>query len=285
MIESPISFARACADIALEAAMPIMKFYTEGFVPKAKSDGSLVTEADIAADELIQSRLHANWPDIPVISEESAQNYNGELNQFFLVDPLDGTREFVNKTGEFTINIALIINGTPVIGVIYAPSIKELFIGADTAFHCRTIDAGEKLNAHNLEMIATRSANLQNLTALGSLSHSDADTRSYLERLKVKDVRQSGSSLKFCKIANSQADIYPRFGPTMGWDIAAGDAILRAAGGAVINADGGLFRYSSQDLLNGPFLALGDKSLFDVLKPDFMSACRNRHRVKSDIAE
>lgn len=285
MADPLLSLATICADIALEAAVPVLDIYNKNVSVSTKADGTPVTEADLAADHIISTKLQSHWPDIPIISEESSSPLAKNFSRFFLVDPLDGTREFINHTGEFTINIALIENGRAIMGVIYAPSQNELFIGTDRAYICAPIKAGEKLDLVDLKSIHTRTAIADHLVALHSLSHTESETELYLKSVSPSRTIRSGSSLKFCKIAKGEADFYPRFGPTMGWDIAAGHAILRAAGGRVLNGEGGEFHYTSSDLRNGPFLAIGDPRLDSQLRPDFTKACQIRRHAKSDIAE
>lgn len=285
MVEPLHSLAHICADIALEAAVPILEIYRKSLAVSTKADGSPVTEADLAADHIIRERLQSLWPDIPVISEESIAYRDKDFSRYFLVDPLDGTREFINHTGEFSINIALIENGRAIMGVIYAPSQFELYIGTDRASTCAPIQAGDKVNLQDFKSIQIRNAAYDHLVALSSLSHGEMETDAYLNAISPHKILKSGSSLKFCKIAKGDADFYPRFGPTMGWDIAAGHAILRAAGGIMLNKDGDEFHYSSSDLRNGPFLAIGDPKLVTKLQPQFTTACQIRHPAKSDIAE
>jgi 3'(2'),5'-bisphosphate nucleotidase len=285
IVETLFSLAYTCADVALEAAVPILEIYNKSLAISTKADGSPVTEADLAADRIIRSKLQSLWPDIPIISEESSADCSQDFSRYFLVDPLDGTREFINHTGEYTVNIALIVKTRAVMGVIYAPSQNELYIGADEAYICTQIHAGEKLDTRELKPIHIRKANADHLTALSSISHGDIETDGYLKSVSPIQILRSGSSLKFCKIAKGEADFYPRFGPTMAWDIAAGHAILKAAGGITRDAEGEEFHYASSNLRNGPFLAIGDPNLAKQLQPEFTKFCQIRHHAKSDIAE
>lgn len=285
MADPLFSIAKSCADIALEAAVPIIEIYNRIVTVSTKADGSPVTEADRDADHIIRTKLQILWPDIPIISEESLDDRNYDYRRYFLVDPLDGTREFINRTGQFTVNIALIENSRAIMGVIYAPSQGELYIGADRAYASMRIQAGQILDPDKLQLIHVRDAISNHLVALNSLSHGEQETETYLNKITPSEVLKSGSSLKFCKLATGDADVYPRFGPTMAWDIAAGDAILRAAGGQIFNGFGKEFEYQSCDLKNGPFLAIGDTRLFTRLAPEFINICQNRHHAKNDIVE
>ena len=223
--------ASTMKDAALEAGAGIMEIYEAGFDVEDKSDGSPVTAADHAANAIILKKLGSVLPDIPVVSEEDdASHDSNSAEVFFLVDPLDGTKEFISRNGEFTVNIALIENGTPVLGVVYAPACSRMFHTPDRYSACEDVDGSSRA-------IRARSVPKEGFTALVSRSHPDAKMEAYLEAFTIKDRISAGSSLKFCLIAAGEADIYPRFGRTMEWDTAAGDALLRAAGGRVLNHD------------------------------------------------
>ena len=220
-------------EIARTAGALVMQHYAGDGARRYKADKSPVTAADEEAEELILKALHAAAPGIPVIAEESAAA--GKLADvsggvFFLVDPLDGTKEFLNRNGEFTVNIALIEHGQPAAGVVFAPAVNRLFWGsAEGAFE----------EAHGKQrMIATRAAPEEGMTAIASRSHRDRLTDEYLAHYPIANFITAGSSLKFCIIAAGEADLYPRHGTTMEWDTAAGDAVLRAAGGRVTRLDG-----------------------------------------------
>ena len=220
---------RILIDAALEAGHEIERIYGEGCATETKSDGSPVTEADHAAEAIILRALGEAFPNIPVIAEEEA--CAGRIpevgERFFLVDPLDGTRGFVDRNGEFTVNIGLIEKGEPVAGVIYAPDSHLLYYGArgEGAFRCR------ESGVH--EGICTRLAPAAGLTAVASRTTAEK-TAAKLKHLAIADFAPSSSSFKFCLLAEGAADIYPRFGRTMEWDTAAGQAILEAAGGRVM---------------------------------------------------
>jgi 3'(2'), 5'-bisphosphate nucleotidase len=193
-----------------------------------------------------------------VVAEEavSAGGLPEVPDEFVLVDPLDGTREFVNRNGDFTVNIALVRDGVPVAGAVYAPARDRMFVGGSTA-GTATVRPGEDVG--DLTPMATRPYPPGGLVAVASASHLDDETKAFLERLQPARSRSAGSSLKFCLLAAGEADVYPRFGPTMEWDIAAGHAVLGAAGGQVLEPDGTPFRYGKVEsgLRNGPFVAWG----------------------------
>jgi 3'(2'),5'-bisphosphate nucleotidase len=253
--------AEALAEIALAAGPAMMEVYAEDPTSRAKSDGSPVTEADERAEAIIRAGLEALAPETPIVAEEAVAA-GGEMRvgeQFFLVDPLDGTREFLKRNGEFTVNVALIRMGAPYAGAVYAPALDRLWVGGEHAWTSLS-HVGSGLPARqDRQRLSTRTA-LQKLTALASRSHRDPETEAFLSRLPIGDITAAGSSLKFCVVAEGNADVYPRFGPTMEWDTAAGDAVLRAAGGLVLCADGAEFKYGKADagLKNGPFVAWGD---------------------------
>ena len=284
MSDHPDVIARQCAEIAVQAGLPVMEIYQRDFASWDKSDGSPLTEADLAADRIIVDRLQMTWPHIPIITEERQVDTTKKLDRFFLVDPLDGTREFLNRTGEFTINIALIENGQVIAGAVYAPVIRRLYLGGAHAYRYTEIEAGSACDMKNLEPIRIRQAAPHHLVVLASLSHGDPQTDKLIQAIPNVDVRKSGSSLKFCIIAEGGADFYPRFGRTMGWDIAAGHAVLRAAGGNVLNATGKPQIYSSTLLANGPFIAIGDHALEQDLTNRFRQLSEAAPHAKTGIA-
>jgi len=217
-----------------------------------KADGSPLTEADLAAHGAILAGLAAACPEFPVISEEDAGCAEAPPGgAFILVDPLDGTREFLSGNGEFTVNIALIEAGAPVAGVVLAPALGRLWWGAVGE------GAGLRATDGTARPIAARRAPAEGLVAVASRSHRDAETEAFLAGQHVAGLRSVGSSLKFCLVAEGEADLYPRFGPTMEWDTAAGQAVLAAAGGRVVTPAGAPFRYGKPGLRNGPFVAWG----------------------------
>ncbi len=214
--------------LAEAAGSAIMTIYATDFTSKTKNDSSPVTEADEAAEKIILAGLN---PAIPVISEEAAAlgRIPAVADHFFLVDPLDGTKEFISRNGEFTVNIAEIKQGVPVAGVVFAPARSRIFWG----------ELG-KGAAQGLPWspMQVRKASPEGATVVASRSHRDSATDEYLSKIKVKSLCSAGSSLKFCLIAAGEADLYPRFGRTMEWDTAAGHAVLLAAGGKVLTTEG-----------------------------------------------
>lgn len=257
--------AEVFAQLCLDAAVAVMAVYDTGGEVRTKADHSPVSEADERAEAVILAGLRLHAPDIPVLAEEAAAHgIKPELDgRFILVDPVDGTREFLSRNGEFTINIALIEAGRPVAGAVYAPVLRRLWWAGHDA-RVAEVDPGERLSAaRNVRRIVTRTAPTDAYVALASRSHCTAETNAFLDRLPVIERRDAGSSLKFCALAEGQADVYPRFGPTMEWDTAAGDAVLRAAGGVVLSPAGGALRYGKRatDYRNGAFVAWGDPAV------------------------
>ena len=238
--------------IAQAAGAVVMRHYEAGCDARVKADRSPVTDADEQAEKLILAELAAAFPQVPVVAEEEAAA--GRIvkvgARFFLVDPVDGTKEFVKHGGEFTVNIGEVADGQPVSGVVFAPAIGRLFVGAvgEGAF---------EISGNTLRAIAVRAPASDGLVAVSSRSHPDAKTDELLKTLPIKGHTNAGSSLKFCLVAAGEADIYPRAGRTMEWDTAAGHAVLRAAGGKVTNWDGAPFLYGKPGFLNGPFIARG----------------------------
>ncbi len=215
--------------LALEAGDKIMEIYArDDFGVRAKSDDSPVTEADEAADALISAGLKAAFPEIALVTEEQSDSHSVVAERFFIVDPLDGTKEFVHRRGDFTVNIALIENGTPVLGVVFAPAKKRLFYTDQTG---QTIE--EKQDGSRIPLRVSTPDN-EALIVVASKSHRDAATDEYINKYKVADSAAAGSSLKFCLVAAGEADLYPRLGRTMEWDTAAGHAVLIGAGGKVV---------------------------------------------------
>ena len=253
------ALAERFAAIALAAAGPVMEVYARGAHPRVKSDRSPVTDADERAEAVILEALARELAGVPVVSEEAVAREGAPTvgEDFVLVDPLDGTREFLARNGEFTVNIALVRAGAPVCGVIFAPAMRRLWLAGARAF---AVDcaAGGMLPARAVwRGIVTRAPDLSPV-ALVSRSHPDERTRAFLDDLGVGERRAHGSSLKFGLIAEGEADVYPRFGPTMAWDIAAGDAIVRAAGGIVLDEAGKPMRYGpGNGFRNGGFVAWG----------------------------
>lgn len=252
--------------IALAAGREVMAVYGTDFTVCLKADNSSVTEADTRAEAVILEGLRRLSPAIPVVAEEQAAagHLPEAASRFYLVDPLDGTREFIARNGEFTVNIALIENGVPVAGVVYAPVLGRLYAGATGAGAVR-VDFTPSGPARRA--IQVRPAPAGGIAAVGSRSHGAEETARWLSGLSVTDFVSAGSSLKFGLVAEGAADIYPRFGRTMEWDTAAGDAVLRAAGGIVLGLDGLPLPYGKSvqphdaPYANPSFVAYGDPQL------------------------
>ena len=245
---------------AQRAGGAIMVVYATDFAVRDKADASPVTVADETAEKIILADLAAIAPDIPVVAEEAvaAGKVPVIADRFFLVDPLDGTKEFVARRDEFTVNVALIENGEPVLGVVFAPARRELFWGDVRAGKAGHIDADPDGTMPSLgNAITARKPPPQGLVAVASRSHRSPETDALLANYSITDFRSIGSSLKFCIVAQGQADIYPRVGTTMEWDTAAGQAVLTAAGGRVTTLEGEPFRYGKPGFKNGNFIARG----------------------------
>lgn len=237
--------------LAREAGAAIMAHYGDASARRAdKADASPLTAADLAADEIIWAGLARLNPGVPVVTEERATTHGDVAGRFILVDPLDGTKEFLSGNGQFTVNIALIEDGRPVAGVVFAPALGRMFSGAAGSGAHETDAAGTR-------PIRVRAAPAQRV-AVASRSHRSPETDAFLDAQGITDCVSAGSSLKFCLVAAGEADVYPRFGPTMEWDTAAGQAVLEAAGGSVLTPDGAPFCYGKPGMRNGDFIAYGD---------------------------
>ena len=251
---------RALARIAYDAGAIVLSHYTDEITATRKEDQSPVTAADVEAERFILKRLAQLAPDVPVVAEEEvAAGHTPKVGKhFFLVDPLDGTKEFVNKNGEFTINIAEIIDGRPVRGVVYAPARDRIFFGESLsgAYEMRCPPGGAPDFAE-ARAISAREPGKDGLIVAISRSHNDGKTAEYLAAYNVKSFLVAGSSLKFCLIAAGEADIYPRHGRTMEWDTAAGHAVLAAAGGCLTTVEGKPFMYGKPGFANPHFIARG----------------------------
>ena len=249
---------RAVVDIAIAAGVAIMEIYSRDFAVEHKDDRSPLTAADLASHHLIVDGLRRLTPELPVLSEESASiawEERRTWTRYWLVDPLDGTREFVKKNGEFTVNIALIENGETVFGVVYAPALEELHYGI------RGVGAFVRDGDEDVPILSRKPASPP-LRVAASRSHLDERTAAAMRRMGEVESQGLGSSLKFCRIAEGRMDVYPRFGPTSEWDTAAAQCVLEAAGGAVLTLDGQPLRYNHKEsLLNPDFIALGDAGL------------------------
>lgn len=224
--------------LALQAGDVIMEIYnSDDFDVRAKSDDSPVTVADEAADALISAGLRAAFPDVLLVTEEQADSHSHQAREFLIVDPLDGTKEFIHRRGDFTVNIAYVVDGTPVRGVVYAPAKGRMFF---TRADGKSVEEQGPFNPDRIGETSAMSVSSPDNSALmvvASKSHRDQATDDYIGKYAVKDMKSAGSSLKFCLVATGEADIYPRVGRTMEWDTAAGHAVLKGAGGDVVRFD------------------------------------------------
>ncbi len=244
----------AITKIAREAGDKILKIYEQDFDVKTKTDASPVTEADVEAEKIILKGLKELTPDIPILAEESeaagdVPDMSGGI--FWLVDPLDGTKEFIHKRGEFTVNIALVEQGCPTMGVIHIPAKNKTYFAEGPGKVWRQDGENEP------EAIAARPAPADGLTIVASRSHRTPETDEYISKFKMAELISAGSSLKLCLLAEGKADLYPRFGRSMEWDIGAGQAILEAAGGTVETLDGTRLTYGKDGHDNPFFVAKG----------------------------
>lgn len=256
--------ARLFAGIASDAGVAVMEVYTSDFETRTKADYSPVSDADERAEDIILTRLEQALPGVPVLAEERAarEGLGAKVaDAFILVDPVDGTKEFVQRKGDFTVNIALICDGHPVAGTVFAPARREMYFGGGEARAIEDFSAGDPISEGRL--LKTRPYPETGLVAVTSSSHLDERTRAFLAKHTIVSQTGIGSSLKFCWLAAAKADVYPRWGPTMEWDTAAGQAVLTAAGGHVIKPDGTPFTYGkgADGFRNGPFIAWGGAPL------------------------
>jgi 3'(2'), 5'-bisphosphate nucleotidase len=259
--------ASLLTDAAARAGAAIMKHSHEALEVEIKGDASPVTRADRDSEAIILAALARVAPGIKVISEESCKEAADPLpDRFFLVDPLDGTKEFIQKRSDFTVNVALIEHGRPRFGLVYAPARSLLALttaeGKAAEAEMCPDSSGAALGRLRLRPLHTRPAPKAGLTALVSFSHLDPDTEAFLSKLNIAERAAAGSSVKFVAIAQGKADVYPRFGPTMEWDTAAGQAVLEAAGGVVLEAGGTPLRYgkTAVGLRNPSFIAWGTRN-------------------------
>lgn len=255
---SDTALLQAVIAIAREASAAIMNVYAGEFAVDHKQDDSPLTQADRASHTLITRALQQLTPGIPVLSEESPSEFHDfatrrRWNQFWLVDPLDGTREFIKRNGEFTVNIALVKNHEPVLGVLAVPATDVIYTGV-RGLGAQRIAAGQQV-----QTISTRTAPPVPII-VGSRSHGADSLDNFLHKLGNHRLDSVGSALKFCRVAEGSADCYPRFGPTSEWDTAAGQAIVEAAGGAVFDMSGHVLSYNRREsLLNPHFIVVGDQ--------------------------
>lgn len=243
-------------DISRRAGDAILEWYEGDMGITQKADDSPLTKADLASHEVINAELTRLWPDIPVLSEESADipwETRKHWQQYWLVDPLDGTKEFINRNGEFTVNIALIRDHKPVMGVVYVPVTDVCYFGA------RGLGAWRQQGAVDATAIDVRRPAAEPAIIVGSRSHANPELASQLNQLGPHELTSMGSSLKFCRVAEGLADFYPRLGPTCEWDTGAAQAVVEAAGGQVVKTDGSPLAYNSKEVyLNPHFFVFGD---------------------------
>ena len=259
MSDHPSEWIPALESAARRAGEKIMKIHAEGVEAEFKKDGSPVTEADRMAEEEILEALSSTAPQVPVVSEENAASHRiSPPDRFFLVDPLDGTKEFLKPDGQgsFTVNIALIEKEEPVLGIVYAPALDRMFYGFKGG-------GAQEKTLEREGSITVRQVPSSGPLAVASRSHRNEETNRWLEEHQIKETVSIGSSLKFCLVACGEADVYPRFGPTMEWDTAAGDAVLRAAGGITTHPEGSVYRYGKSGYRNTEFVAWGQKNGWD----------------------
>jgi 3'(2'), 5'-bisphosphate nucleotidase len=247
------------AEASIAAGVAIMTIYDSDFAVEMKVDSSPVTEADAAGEAIILRALAALSPGVPVVAEEEAAagRIPDTEGHFYLVDPLDGTKEFVSRNGDFTVNIALIEDHAPGLGVVFAPVERRIFVGDAKRGMAWTAMVGEDSAIGARHPMRVRDVPIEGLAAVASRSHNSAATESYLDQFQVASRVSRGSSLKICMVACGQADLYPRLAPTMEWDIAAGDAVLRAAGGMLSAPDGSAMPYGKPGFFNSGFVAAG----------------------------
>ena len=256
-------------EIAKEAGEAISQIYNSDFDYQIKKDLSPITAADRLSHKIITERLKILTPEIPILSEENCNipfKVRSQWADYWLIDPLDGTKEFINNNGEFTVNIALIENNTPILGIIHIPISHETYWGSKNkgSFY---------LNANDDEVNISVSNNHQNpIRIVASRSHPSEMLNYVLEKIINYEIIKIGSSIKFCHIASGQADCYPRFGPTSEWDTAAGEAIVRYAGGHMVTLNGNLMQYNAKkDYLNPNFIVSSDK----IISESFLSLIHN----------
>ena len=243
-------------NIAIDAGKEILKFYDNEIIIKSKKDKSPITQADINSNNLIISRLKIVETNIPILSEESLVDWSVRKtwNKYWLIDPLDGTKEFINRNGEFTVNIALIEKNHPIFGVIYAPAKSLLYYAIKNNGAFKTNTSSKIENLDQFKIIKANETKNDPIRVIGSRSHSNIEFTNWLENnLDNYELVKAGSSLKFCFLAEGGADIYPRLGPTSEWDIAAGHIILEEAGGAIKNINNNKILYNTKENVINPF--------------------------------
>lgn len=240
-------------NLARRAGEKILTIYAKDFNVEYKDDKSPVTDADLAANDVITAGLKALTPDLPILSEESAEiswQERQTWQRYWLVDPIDGTKEFIKKNGEFTVNIALIENGEPVMGVVHAPALNVSYFAANS------IGAFKECDEARIELKVTRKDNQGTIQVVGSRSHPSPDLAEYLTQFDDVNMVPKGSSLKLCLVAESTADVYPRLGPTSEWDTGAGHAVAKIAGATVTQLDGSPLLYNQKESYLNPYFVV-----------------------------
>ncbi|TMP26475.1 3'(2'),5'-bisphosphate nucleotidase [Pseudoalteromonas rubra] len=246
LLEEIVNLARRAGD-------KILTIYAKDFNVEYKDDKSPVTDADLAANEVITAGLKVLTPDLPILSEESAEiswQERQTWQRYWLVDPIDGTKEFIKKNGEFTVNIALIENGEPVMGVVHAPALNVSYFAANS------IGAFKECGEARIELKVTRKDNQGTIQVVGSRSHPSPDLADYLTQFDDVNMVPKGSSLKLCLVAESAADVYPRLGPTSEWDTGAGHAVAKIAGATVTQLDGSPLLYNQKESYLNPYFVV-----------------------------
>ena len=251
-------------NVAIEAGNEILNFYNHEIEVTHKEDLSPLTKADLASNKIILESLNKLNSNIPILSEESLVDWSIRKNwkKYWLVDPLDGTKEFIKKNGEFTVNIALIEGNNPILGVVYVPAKSFLYLAEKNKGSFKTITKDKLKNLEGIKKILV-SSKVNRARVIGSRSHSNAIFDNWVkEKFPNADIVQAGSSLKFCLIAEGEADIYPRFGPTSEWDIAAGHMIVNEAGGKIRTFQNDSIKYNTKEnIINPEFYAIGNIDL------------------------
>ncbi|MGH1360001.1 MAG: 3'(2'),5'-bisphosphate nucleotidase CysQ [Burkholderiaceae bacterium] len=245
-----------------DAGRLIMDVYrrAEPVAVSLKSDDSPVTEADILANTLLVERLRQCFPDLPIVTEEASESFAHRHPEkpFWLLDPLDGTREFINRTDQFTVNVALVVGGLPVVGVVAAPALNQLYWAIESVgSFARSSGTMVALQAASFPERLPAGGFATPVRLLASQNHLSEETRRFIEAIQPHQLHQAGSSLKFCRLAEGAADCYPRHSPTCEWDTAAGQAVLEIAGGSVRRLDGSRLTYGAGGELNPSFIATG----------------------------
>jgi 3'(2'), 5'-bisphosphate nucleotidase len=254
---TPTTWIEPVVDLCKQAGEAILDVYDTNFEVEQKSDESPLTKADLASNHILTNGLTALTPSIPIISEEAGLpefSVRRKWETYWLIDPLDGTREFVNRNGEFTVNVALVRDGKPILGVVYVPVTGSTYVG------CENHGAERRTADGDTEAIHVAASSAARVRVVGSRSHRGDSLNAYLERLGDVELLPVGSSLKFCYVAEGSADVYPRLGPTSEWDTAAAQAVVEQAGGAVLELDGRPLSYNrKENILNPYFLVIGPR--------------------------